>query len=511
MSKQTDKIDEAGWEYADMQRLVRYGNGHLIEACFLLLQIRDASAARSWLQAASVTSAIRVDPRADKVLHVAFTAAGLNSLEVPESVINDFSDEFVAGMTGDENRSRRLGDIGNNNPVNWDWGNEELPHVLLMLYAQADGLRAWVEAIEDDSFAAAFEIRKSLHTEALGPNEPFGFADGISQPAIDWEGQLSTNIHERDRYTNKLKIGEILLGYPNEYGLYTDRPLLDPNAVPHAKILPLAEDNPDRRDLGRNGSYLVMRQLDQDVPGFWQFVDRESGGGEFEREHLASAMVGRKRDGTPLIRHSDKSISGIQSGDVPDNNQFVFDDDPFGHRCPIGAHIRRANPRTGDFPPGVTGLISRLVRMLGFGRRHPSDDLIASARFHRLLRRGRAYGPALSPQDAVKSNAPIAERGLHFICIGANLLRQFEFVQEAWVMSTKFAGLAGESDPLLGNREPLLSGESTDRFTLPQLNALTQCQNGLPQFVTVRGGAYFFMPGLKALQFISTHPGEENK
>ena len=114
----------------------------------------------------------------------------------------------------------------------------------------------------------------------------------------------------------------------------------------------------------------------------------------------------------------------------------------------------------------------------------------------------------ISPEDAFKSDAPEAERGLHFICIGANILRQFEFVQNAWLMDTRFAGLAAESDPLLGNREPLLSGESTDHFTLPQANKPAQRHNGLPQFVTVRGGAYFFMPGLKALQFISTHPDE---
>lgn len=511
MSRQTDRDHKAGREYSDMQRLIRFGNGHLIEACFLLLQVRDASVARDWLQTVPVTNAVNVDPRPDSVLQVAFTATGLRSLEVPESVITDFSDEFVAGMTGNENRSRRLGDIGNNCPVNWDWGNEAIPDVLLMLYAPADSLQDRLATIEDDSFVAAFKVDKKFHTVASGPNEPFGFADGISQPVIDWQEQLSTNPHHRDSYTNQLKVGEILLGYPNEYGLYTDRPLLDPDVIPHARILPLAEDDSERHDLGRNGSYLVMRQLAQDVPGFWQFIDRESGGDESEREHLASAMVGRKPDGAPLMSDPQKFRTDIESGKAPGNNQFVFDDDPSGQRCPVGAHIRRANPRTGDFPPGVTGLISRLIRMLGFGRRPRSEDLIAAARFHRLLRRGRAYGPTLSPQDAIKKKVPKAERGLHFICLGANILRQFEFVQDAWLMNTKFAGLSGQSDPLLGNREPLLSGDSTDHFTMPQVNSPAQCQKGLPQFVTVRGGAYFFMPGLKALQFISTHSVEDNE
>jgi len=291
--------------------------------------------------------------------------------------------------------------------------------------------------------------------------------------------------------------------------LYTDRPLLNPNDAPAAEILPPAEDNPELRDLGRNGCYLVMRQLEQDVPGFWKFVDSASGGGAEEREQLASAMVGRTRDGSPLIDDSRQSDNAKDDGAAA-SNRFNFDRDPLGHRCPVGAHIRRANPRTGDFPPATRGLILRLLRTLGFCRRHPNEDLISSTRFHRLLRRGRAYGPTLAPEDAIKKKVVKAERGLHFICIGANILRQFEFVQNAWLMNSKFAGLAGESDPLLGNREPLSGGETTDNFTMPRAGAPAKCVSGLPQFIRVRGGAYFFMPGLKALQFIARHPDESS-
>ena len=510
MSRPARKVDAVSREFGDMQRLVRYGNGHLSDACFLLLQVLDAAAARSWLQSAPVTNAEKEDPRPDHALHIAFTAAGLHALEISRSIIEGFSDAFIVGMAGDINRSRRLGDTGDNDPVNWEWGHPEQPHVLMMLYAQENGLQTWISEIENDEFAAAFSVSKRLLTAAPGPNEPFGFADGISQPEIDWQDQLSTDLHERASYTNQVKVGEILLGYENEYGLYTDRPLLDPATVPHADILPLAEDSPTHHDLGRNGCYLVMRQLEQDVPSFWRFLDQMTAGNEHEREQLASAMVGRKRDGTPLINHSGNSVQVDDQVDLTASNRFSFDEDPNGQVCPIGAHIRRANPRTGDLPPGTTGWLSRLLRTLGFGRRHPNEDLISSTRFHRLLRRGRAYGPTLSPADAINANADTNQRGLHFVCMGANILRQFEFVQNAWLMNSKFAGLAGESDPLLGNREPLLSGEATDQFSLPQPDAPAQRHASLPQFVTVRGGAYFFMPGLKALQFISTHP-EDNQ
>ena len=124
-------------------------------------------------------------------------------------------------------------------------------------------------------------------------------------------------------------------------------------------------------------------------------------------------------------------------------------------RCPIGAHVRRANPRNTDYPGRPTGL-ARLIADLGFGRKVFREDLTSAVRFHRILRRGREYGPGLSPRDAVALDPPDArERGLHFICLNANIGRQFEFLQNAWMSSLKFSGLSQESDPLVGNREPV--------------------------------------------------------
>ena len=501
-STPASKMDKR--EFDDMQRLVRFGNGHLPEACFLLLQVRDAAAARNWLKNASVANAAQAEPesRPQKALQLAFSANGLRAIGLAQHIIEGFSDEFIVGMSGDDNRTLRLGDIGNNSPDHWDWGGDEIPDVLLMLYAASDGLSDWLAEIEDDTFGAAFELYRKLETATLGNKEPFGFDDGISQPVIDWEDELSTDLHERNTYSNRLKVGEILLGYANEYGLYTDRPLLDPTDSPRAATLPPAEEQENLRDLGRNGSYLVLRQLQQDVPGFWRYLDQAVEGDAEMREKLATAMVGRRPDGTSLMTRSGKTLN-------PGENDFLYDNDPHGYACPVGAHVRRANPRTGDFPPGVSGILSRLVRILGFGRRHPHEDLISSARFHRLLRRGRAYGPMLTPEKAIRKNAKKAERGLHFVCLGANILRQFEFVQHAWLMHSSFAGLSGESDPLLGNREPLPGGKATDGFSQPQPGAPAERQAGLPQFVSVRGGAYFFLPGLKALRFISTYAEED--
>ena len=502
---------QASVDFSDIQGLVRFSHAHLSEAAYLLLNIKDLSVARVWLSNISVNTAEKVDPIPEKAIQLAFSAKGLRSLNISRSLISQFSDEFVAGMADGGNRSRRLGDIGNNSPTHWDWANLEngAPDVLLMLFAQQGQLSALLDKIQSSDFSDAFTIEKTLTSDRSSGKEPFGFEDGISQPQIDWQQTISTDEHERDQYINRMALGEVILGYRNEYGLYTDRPLIDPKQDPQAASLPVAEDEPDFHDLGRHGSYLVLRQLSQDVPKFWQYLDKQVDGNPQQREKLAASMVGRHIDGSPLIESSDKARSGVNQ---KSQNNFNYDADPHGQKCPIGAHIRRANPRTVDYPSGVNNLFGRLMTEIGFKRRHPNDDLISSTRFHRILRRGRPYGPEIKPEDATKPDAIVAERGLNFICLGANIARQFEFVQNAWMMSTKFAGLTDERDPLLGTRETLLNGQSSDGYTLPMKNTPAKCLKNLPQFVTTRGGAYFFMPGLAALRYlINAHHSENNK
>ena len=492
-------------EYHDMQGIVRFGHGRLTDACYLLLRVLDPLAARAWLRTAPVTSAETHDPLPATALQVAFTSIGLASIGVREAVIRQFSDEFRDGMADAGNRSRRLGDVAADAPARWDWGWGEAttPHMLLILFAKAGELAAWERKVKGKGWSNAFKLTRRLATNDIGEIEPFGFADGISQPVIDWRQELPLEGREEPAFRNHMALGEVLLGYRNEYAFLTERPILDPALDPGAELLPLAQEAPHRHDLGRNGSYLVFRQLEQDVRGFWQFVDRAAGGDPDRRMALASAMVGRTREGTPLLpRHRDP-IPGI--GPKPrelESNAFLYDDDPDGVRCPFGAHIRRANPRTGDLPGGEQGLVSWALRTLGFKRPRFRDDMVASTRFHRLVRRGRAYGPLLTPDEALQLG-PGEQRGLHFICLCANISRQFEFVQNAWMMNAKFDGLVDEADPILGNREPLLGGCPTDRFSLPRADGPPRRLEGLPRFVTVRGGAYFFLPGLRALRYIA--------
>ena len=489
----------------DIQGLVRFGYKHHTQACFLLLRIKDLEAARAWLAAAPVTSAATVEPPPATVLQLALSSEGLRALGVASDMVEAFSPEFVSGMGSDDSRARRLGDVGANAPSQWQWGTgARVPHVLVLLYALPGHLDAWQRLIEAQC-AAGFDTLARLPCSDMRDHEPFGFKDGNSQPMPDWSRERPARDAEQPDYSNLACLGEFLLGYPNEYGGYTDRPLLTPQRDDQV-LLPRAEDVPDQADLGRNGSYLVMRQLQQDVQGFWQWVDRQAGGDLALREKLAAAMVGRTLQGLPLAPLTNASPT---SGAAQDLNDFTYNADPRGARCPLGAHIRRANPRTGDLPPGDPGIVSWLKRTLGFDAQALDQDLVASTRFHRLLRRGREYGAAVPLAQALASSPSGDYPGLHFICLGASIARQFEFVQSAWLSATHFNGLQNESDPLLGTRLAAPDATPTDGFSIPQPEGPDQRLQGLPQFVTVRGGAYFFLPGIRALRYLasSAHGG----
>ncbi|MFK7862540.1 MAG: hypothetical protein AB8B64_27280 [Granulosicoccus sp.] len=200
-------------------------------------------------------------------------------------------------------------------------------------------------------------------------------------------------------------------------------------------------------------------------------------------------MVGRKREGTPLVEISTESIAGLQSS--PSDHHFNYDADPHGRQCPVSSHKRRSNPRPGDFPPGVTGFWSPLIRILGFGRRNEYEDTIASSRFHRILRRGRTYGMSDANPGSMKETES-QPCGLQFICLAGNIVRQFEFMQSAWCNSSAYAGLNEQRDPLIAHRKPRLDGSATDSFIHPDDDSAPEKTLNLPQFVTIRGDAYFF-------------------
>jgi deferrochelatase/peroxidase EfeB len=497
-------MDKTPIDYRDVQGIVRFGYGHLPEACFLLLQIDNAAATRRWLREVKVTTAEELREPPNTALQIALTREGLDALELPKQLVAQFSNEFVSGMAGEESRSRRLGDIGANAPESWSWGSAgKVPHVLLMLYARNGALAGWRETVASSLPAAGLRQVSCLVCSFMDGKEPFGFVDGVSQPKLDWDRQREADSSDQLFYSNAAALGEFLLGYPNEYGKYTERPLLPAENDPWAELW-RAEDQPALRDLGRNGSYLVLRHLHQRVHTFWSFLDQSAYGDPAQRKNIAEAMVGRRMDGVALAPLSREPVLGV--GPKPEDiayNQFTYDNDFFGERCPVGAHIRRANPRNPDIPGKPEGILARLGRILGFKSAHIAEDLVASTRFHRILRRGRKYGTTIEPEEAIqRPEADNEERGIYFIGLVANISRQFEFVQNAWIMGAKFAGFAGESDALLGNRACIPGCPASDGFSIPQANGVNHRITGLPQFTIVRGGAYFFLPSVRALRYL---------
>src|ERR1700720_4521485 len=296
------------------------------EACYLLLRIRDAAAARAWCTVAPVATAELQEHPPEVALQVAFTWTGLRALGLPSEALAGFSAEFQSGMAGAENRSLRLGDVGASAPSAWWWGGPtNTPDVLVMLFAISGRLKEWRRTVQDGAWDAAFELILCLDTSDLDGYEPFGFKDGISQPAIDREGTRNVD-SDQITYSNVVAAGEFLLGYRNEYGKYTDRPLVD-STDPRTAALPPAEDVPARKDVGRNGTFVVMRTLEQDVRGFWKFLDGQTESKPGARQQLAESMVGRTMQGQPLAQTSTVPIPGIGSGPEYDSNRFTFDQD----------------------------------------------------------------------------------------------------------------------------------------------------------------------------------------
>jgi Dyp-type peroxidase family len=247
----------------------------------------------------------------------------------------------------------------------------------------------------------------------------------------------------KDGQWRPLAPGEFILGYEDE----------DSRVDPKRK-LPSAPAAP----LGRSGTYMVWRKLHQDVALFRRTLGQAAAGYPGDEEELAAKIVGRRRDGTPLIA----------SADPENSNDFRYDEDADGRRCPLGSHIRRSNPRD------ALGWEGRL-----------------SFR-HRIIRRGMPYGDPLPDGVTDDDGQP---RGLVFVAFNASISRQFEGIQVQWLNAGNIFHLGHDKDYILG--DSVTTAKMTVQgdppyFVTPQ-----------PSFVTTRGGEYLFVPGITALAAIA--------
>jgi Dyp-type peroxidase family len=498
-------------ELAEIQALVFRGWKTFRWVTFQFVRLSDNPVeARAWLGevAAEIAWAAGKTPTrlviaggtAHARLQLGLTPSGLRRLGVNPVVVERFPQEAKVGMEG---RARVLGDkVSQEDHV--DENGRFLPTEWTLDLRRADAmLMVFAESAEElEALSQAQRARAKHHGGAVfaeersaewKEREPFGYSDGLSQPLIKGQPNPST-VPPTEQ--NRINAGEFVLGYQNEYGQFPQSPAYEPD-----------EGLGRRVDLGRNGTYLVFRKLEQDVSTFWQTFlalgERYKGqpvGPDGARipddakaaaHWLASRAMGRWTNGNST--HACPHDAGDRQRDH-EINAFSYRDDPGGHLCPAGSHVRRANPR--DQRGGSVGESWRVVKR------------------HRIIRRGRAYGESLTPDEAMAGEKRETAHGLLFVCLQASIARGFEFVQQIWNNNPGFHGSFQEPDPIVG--------PGGSRFTIPAEPLRIRLERpepipeselkrgedprGLPRFVIPRGGGYFFVPSRTAVETLVNLP-----
>jgi Dyp-type peroxidase family len=454
----------------EVQGMVLSGYARQPFATYLFLTACDGANVAGWIAGIRdrITWAGKFDRERPTSINIALSYKGFERLGLGAGTLSTFPLEFIGDMS-DPARAQMLGD----DPDTWLWGKpDHRIHILLILFARDANASAQLLAAERRLFQGVLNEVLVIESQTFPfkagskfNHEHFGFVDGLSQPDIkDYRPEK----HGANGPGNDISAGEFILGYPNEYfGQITASPhLRAPDSDP-AGILPGG-------DMGRNGSYFVVRQMEQDVAGFWgmirsQCAHPDGSPDAAAEEAFAAKIIGRWRDGTPV------AISPDHDGEDPARlNNFGFATDPNGNGCPFGAHIRRANPRE-------TLLADK-------------KDSITTTKRHRMVRRGRPYGQPIADRFSDDGQS----RGIVFAALNANIERQFEFIQQAWISSPSFAGLYDQADPMLGGRTQVAG-----TFTIPKC-PVRESRTGILPHVTVKGGAYFFLPSYAALRYLSS-------
>jgi len=413
---------------------------------YIVLRVDDAAQGREMLRRVIPHVATADDswtPALPGWLGIAFTFQGLQALGVSQASLDSFPEEFRQGMAA---RASILNDIGENAPAHWEhpFGTPDV-HIALAIYAKdEEGLQSILSHARQahQRLPRISVVYRMEFGELPEGRNPFGFKDGLHNPYVEGSSAPAS-----PGYEQRLKAGEIIMGFPDELG--------EVAAGPEPEVL------------RRNGTFVAFRKFHTKVAAFRKYL-RENASSPEEEELVAAKMVGRWRSGAPLVLAPERDDPEL-GADPRRNNNFSYEGDMRGLSCPFSSHLRRVNPRDAL-----------------------KNEFVA-VNLHRFLRRGTNYGPPL-PEGALEDDGKA--RGGVFLLIGAHLKQQFEFVQSQWVTDGNFIDHGTEQDPILGNNE----GDGI--FTVPK-TPIRRRLHGLPRFVALRGGEYFFMPGLQALKWLA--------
>jgi Dyp-type peroxidase family len=417
----------------------------------VLLRVEDAQAGRAFLRRLTpyVDSAADSRIAANAWLDVGITYTGLEALGLSQESLQSFPEAFRVGMAA---RAKQLGDDGVNDPKNWDkpFGTGQV-HIGVSAFTDSEEKRRRALAIareQYESFTGVSVLAMQDFGAQPGDLNSLGYKDGIDQPAIEGSG-----VEPLPAYGRPIKAGEFILGYPGEAGV----PL--PMPQPHI--------------LGRNGTYVGFRKYQTRVGAFNRFL-RANGGTEEERELVAAKLVGRWRSGAPLTLAPDKDNPAL-GADPQRNNDFNYANDPHGRQVPFGSHIRRMNPRD-----------TKLTRL-------------TDVNIHRVIRRGTTFGPPYDPNALSEADDEVPH-GAIFLFISAKAMATIEFLQQEWINEGDFIGAGNERDPIVGRQE---EGAT---FTIPK-EPVRRRIHGIETFNVLRGGEYFFMPSISALNWLANPTG----
>lgn len=425
---------------------------------YLLFRVESPAAGRAFMASVLPRVTFAADAPGVQCVNVGVTFEGLGALAVPAAVLAEFPEDFKEGPS-----ATVMGDLAESAPQHWWAGRFATKDIHLIVQLSAAN-EASLEALTSEirhhaATARVVELfpsseQSTIDGRHLGDRRlHFGYRDGISQPDVAWS--------DAEPAAAKINFRHFVLGYS----------VPDISSSPKV-VASRPASSAEATSMAVNGSYGILRWLHQDVAGFNRFLQSE-GPRLFPNlppadaeELLAAKLIGRWRDGTPLVLSEDRPQPELDSA-----VDFGYEKDPNGMRCPIAAHVRVVNPRDQKLSFAEFGFVPRVIR------------------------RGTPFGP---PLTGTVDDGQL--RGLVGLFLCSSISDQF-YKLMSWMKRTDFSPSFTNpmgQDPL-GDRH--IAGASA-KFEIPSSTGTQSVQ--LIQFTRTLGTAFVFLPGRSGLQRLSS-------